>query len=191
MAVVPVAINDAAPRGQQWSLEAGSAQQRSPIPRGLLVFSGTAAVALKDAANVTSVVLTLTMPTGGAFLPRNFNWRFQSDDLTNDFNVRGHAFYTRAAPIDNGAAPLFTMLSPGGYIVVGTIGALNWVPAPGSPKLMLAGGDTMTFSAQDQSSDASTAGDISYWMEFYVFDQDQIDKWQVNTPIPTISHTSF
>lgn len=166
---------------------------RSPIPVGLITYTGSDAIAAKDAADQSFYRLTVTFPDGFAYLPRNLMTTFISDDLVNDFNLVGKAFYNGPG-ITAGLArnPELQWISSGESISSNATKAQKiWVPGAGAPKLLTQGGDTMGFDHADMTSDASTAGDFHYFQEFYVFNVDQVTRWEVNTPIPTISHTSF
>jgi len=189
-------ITDVSPRGYQWELPPGQEQQRSPVPRGLIVFAGTDAISAKIANDERTYNLVITMPSGGAYLPRNLFLRARSDDLVNNWTPTALATYDRSSispsPGSGSQGQFhFNLVAPGILQVLAIVSQQLYVPGRGSAKLMLAGGDTMQFWLQDVDSAASAAGDVDYNLEFYVFASDQVDKWQVNTPIPTISHTSF
>lgn len=188
MAVVTVVIADSQPIPIAWELPPGPIALRSPIPRGLLVYEGTAEIAIKGTSDQTSIIITTTVPSGFAYLPRNVMVQIESDDLVNDFNVDAIGF-TQMARFSQVAR--FNMTSPGEAINGGTTAGKIYAPGRGAQKLILLDGDSMSFRFTDMSADASPAGDVRYFVEFYVFDVDQIDKWEINTPIPTISHTSF
>lgn len=192
MAVVPILLTLSNPRAVQWEMPGNYEGLRSPIPLGLIVFSGTVAVATLVSGDETYARIVMNMPAGSfAFLPRNYMAMFQSDGLQQGFETTGFGFYAgRAAWVTN-EEPRFSLTSVG-EIINGAITALQiWNPAPGSPKLMLLPGEQMHSRFADMTSAGSTAGDLSVYAEFYVFKVDQIDKWELNTPIPVIQHTSF
>lgn len=186
MAVIPVTITDNNPEVQRWEMPANYDGLRSPIPRGILTYSlpaGTAVAAL-DAANQTFISLAMNFPTGFTFLPRSLSFMFISDDLTNDFNNNAFGFYS-------GFLGDFNITSPGEVIAGATVARRIWTIAPGTAKLFIPGGAQVGAQFVDMSADASTAGDFFYFCKFYIFDVDQITKWELNTPIPTIPHSSF
>lgn len=192
MAIITVTVTDTEPVPTAWELPESPEQIRSAIPRGLITFRGTSAIAALDAANQTSYVLSLTMPGGAAYLLKSIMLRFQSDDLTNDFNNLGLGLWVGPSfPVGGVEVPGFAVIAAGELINAAALSNKVWVPGPITTKRTLITDDILAIHLADMSADASTAGDMSYWIEFYVFQVDQIDKWEVNTPIPVISHTSF
>lgn len=197
MAIITVTVADAEPTPTRWAMPPDPSVQRSPIPQGTITYSGEDAIATLAGGNQTSYGLNLTMPTGFAYLPRVVLVRFASDDITESWDATGEVLYTltsagQAAGGTFGSV-FHAMLSPGAFVRSAAKASRLWVPAAGSPKLMLQGADVYGIALTDMDSGAggSTAGDISYWVQFYVFNIDQIDKWEVNTPIPVISHVAF
>lgn len=195
MAVVPVAITDETPLAFRWEVTGQEQQLRSPIPLGLIVFAGTDAIPALVAGDETNYSLVLTMPGGAVYLPRNLMQRARADALDNKWDNNGSGDYSRPSlrtPIGTGGATrtFFNMTSPGEINASAISGQRIWVPGSGTPKLLLGPGDTLTFNFIDMAGD-SDAGDMDYYHEFYIFNLDQVDKWEINTPIPVISHVSF
>lgn len=192
MTVITVAATDDTPVPVRWESPNDYSGARSPIPSGLLIFAGDDAIAILGAGDETAYSLTITMPNGHAYLPRNLQHRFGSADLVNNFGDNGSVIYGLAnPPMLSGLDARFNYISPGEYIVSAVVAERIWVPGLGAQKLLLRGGDTMVFVLSDMASGGSTAGTMRYWLEFYQFNVDQVDKWEVNTPTPVISHTSF
>ena len=195
MAVITVTVGDNSPIPLQWELPGGPQQLRSPIPAGLVTFSGITAIALKEAGNQTSYVLTLTMPKGFAYLPRYMVMRYASDTLVAEWNLRGLGKYNRTSrgSISAGdvGATYFQLLSPGANEQLALFKNFIWTADVGTPKLMLQENDTMVIYLEDMDAGETPAGDMNYWIEFYVYQVDQIDKWEINTPIPVTSHSAF
>jgi len=195
MAVITKAVSDNSPTPLQWEIPTGPQVLRSPIPLGLVTFAGIDAIAAKISTNVTSYVLTLTMPKGFAYLPRYCVIRFASDDLVAEWNLRGLGKYNRFSRGQAGAgevgATYFQLISPGANEQLALFKNFVWTADTGTPKLMLQEGDTMVMYLEDMDAGATTAGDMNYWVEFYVYQVDQIDKWEINTPIPVTSHSAF
>lgn len=188
MAVVPVAITDSLPDAKKWEMPTTYDGLRSPIPRGLITFSGSDPIATLGAGDETAYTLTTVMPPGFVYLPRIMHVRFTSDDLVAQFGVNAFGVYVRNEDTINCK---FNMQSPGVVINNAVVGELLYHPLPVTPKILLAGADSIQFRLSDMSAGGSTAGDMIYFVQLYVFDVDQVSKWEVNTPIPTISHTSF
>lgn len=195
MAIITKEVTDILPVPQSWEMPPSPDALRSPVPRGLITFSGIDPIALLGSGDQTAYQLNLIMPPGFAYLLKRCYTMFDSDDLTNDFNNLGEGFYNRASvgPVAEGSNgnTRFTLVSQGEQIISASLARRIWSPILPTPKLLLQEGDIMGCFLVDMSADASTAGDMIYQWEYYVFDVDQIDKWEVNTPIPTISHTSF
>lgn len=188
MAIVTVDVTDEEPVPTRWEMPPNYASLQSPIPRGIIQFRGTDPIALLGSGDETSYKLTLTMPAGAAYLPKVIMVRYDSDDLDLNFNDNGFGFYVRAKDPE---VLHFVMASGGEVINNANLANKIWAPLPVTPKVVLAGGDTMGLRFADMTAGGSTAGDMGYYVDFYAFDIDQVDKWQVNTPIPIISHTSF
>jgi len=189
MTVVTVTVADSTPRPTKWEMPSNYEGLRSPIPRGLLTFRGTSAIATLGAGDETSYTVIATLPGGFAYLPKALVLNFTSDDLVAQFNSLAFAFYGGSP-----TRPVLNMVSPGVLVDRAVTGIQVWTPEAASSKQFInpaTPGSSLGLRASDMSAGGSTAGDMSYFMEFYVFDVDQIDKWEVNTPIPTIGHTVF
>lgn len=198
MAIITVTVADADPTPFGWELPPNPAQIRSPVPRGLIIFAGTVAIPTLVAGNETTYFLTTTMPDGFAYLLKNMEIDYVSSTLENGFDVNGHGFINRSnSPGGSGAGDpgrvRFNIQSPGNINVAAAVAVKIWTPIQGSPKVILRPGEDMQFYVQDMDAaqDGSVSGVMSYNVEMYVFDLDQIDKWEINTPTPVISHVSF
>lgn len=188
MAVVSVSVLDAQPSATKWAMPNNYQGIRSPIPRGTITYRGTDAIATLSAGDETAYSLALTLPPGFAYLLKVCSLRFKSDSLVANFGLVGFSSYTRALdPI----SCQFSLISPGEAINNAVVAEIMWAPVATAPKLLLGGLDVQTFRVSDMDAGGSAAGDMLYYMQYYVFDVDQVDKWEVNTPIPIISHTSF
>lgn len=197
MAVVTVTVADSEPTPQRWEMPPNPLVGRSPVPQGLLTYSGTDAIATLTAGSQTVYKLTLSLPPGFAYLPRIMLVLYSSDDTGQSWDADGFAKYLRPSigSSSSGAIgnTIFTMHSQGAFTASATNATQLWTPGTGAPKLIIHGDDTLQVNLTDMDAAAAgqAAGDMSYWIEMYVFNIDQIDKWEVNTPIPTISHTAF
>jgi len=188
MTVVSVTVIDTEPYVRRWEMPVNYEGLRSPIPQGILTFSGTDAIATLAGGDQTAYRLNLVMPTGFAYLLKLLSLKFSSDNLVANFGLNGHAFFQRVVdPISNS----FSIVSPGEDINAAVVAQIHWSPVSTAPKLLLRGLEQLGIRVSDMDAGGSSAGDMLYFCQFYIFDVDQIDKWEVNTPIPTISHTSF
>jgi len=190
MAVISVEINST-PTARRWETPQAYVALRSPIPQGLLTYKGVQAIATKLAGNQTAIRLNLLMPSGYAYLVRMIALRFQSDDLVLEYDVNGYGQWAGAGFLGQVDNPGFNILATGKAFSGAANANIHWQPTPTVPKIVQVGGDTMILRVNDMDAGETTSGDFSFWSEFYIFDVDQVDKWEVNTPIPVISHTSF
>lgn len=186
MTVIDVDITDDTPFRKGWELPAAPDQLRSPIPGGLIIFTGTQAIATLGSGDQTKFTITYVMPTGFAYIIRNHNLRFQSDDATVGFNDLGFASYASQT-----GGPQMQLKSEGLTLLASAVAGKYYSLLRSAPKLLMTGGQNFLSRLNDVTGAGSVAGDMTWYSEFYVFNADQIDKWEINTPIPTISHTSF
>lgn len=191
MAIVTVSVSDSAPFATKWTMPGNYEGLRSPIPRGLITFAGDDAIALLGAGDETNYELALVMPAGYAYLPKTIQLSYESDDLVANFGLVGFGRYVIFATAGARKPPLFNIVSPGEVINGAAEAGRIWTPERAVPKLSMLEGDQLQLRVQDMTTGGSTAGDMNYFVQMYVFDRDQVDKWEVNTPIPTISHTAF
>lgn len=197
MAIITVSVSDAEPTPRRWVMPPSGIITRSPVPQGTIVFTGVDAIATLAGGNQTFYSLILTMPTGFAYLPRTVLVRYSSDSAVESWDDTGLVFIRLdsggAATLGAAGAISHGLSSPGTWHGGAASASRIWTPSVGSPKIMLKGGDRSNFEIADMDSGAGgqTAGDMSYWIEYYVFGIEQIDNWEVNTPIPVINHTAF
>lgn len=189
MAVIPIALTDASPTLDIWETPETEDQLRSPIPKGVIRFDGTGAVALKGTNDETNLTIEFTMPDGYVYLPRFFTARYRSDDLVENFEANALAFYVFVTDANRSVS--INLTSPGQFIEGAIQAEKIWVPGRGSPKLLMRPTDTFTAALADMDAGASTAGDLFWRGEFYCFEPNQVDKWQVHTPVPIINHAAF
>jgi len=186
MAIVTINLTDTVPTIRRWVMPTGPATLKSPVPRGILEYRNTGAVAAKSAGDLTNLTLTLTLPVGYAYLIKSINIRFVSDDLVNRFNDNALGLYNVT-----GQDTFFNLACPGEAIISAAVAARVWEPSNGTPKQMLQFPESVGFFFQDMDASASTAGDLLWTIEFYEYLVAQVDGWEVNTPLPTISASSF
>lgn len=186
MTVITINLTDTVPTPSTWELPAERDQLRSPIPRGIISFLGTGAVAAKGAGDETNLNLTITFPGAGLrYLPKHTMLRFRSDDVTESFENCAIGFYLGDRTEE------FALCSDGQVFQNATTAGRIWVPQPGTNKPIMSPGDTIVYNFADMTAGATTAGDLNWVIDFYVYTADQVDKWEIHTPIPVISHVSF
>jgi len=156
----------------------------------LIIYVGKQAIALLGSGDQTQFNLNYHMPTGFAYLLRNHMVRYNADDNDLNFTDTGFISYYLGR-LEIAEWPQYPLLSPGTIAASPAAAEKIYMVSPQTPKLLLLGGDRLHSRLVDPSTGGSVAGDMYWYSEFYVFDVDQIDKWEINTPIPTISHTSF
>lgn len=190
MAVVPVFTTDATPDVSRWEMPANPDSLRSPIPRGIIKYDGTAAIPLKGAGDLTDFKLIITLPDGFAYLMKSAAIKMVSDDLTAQFNLFG----SMTVNINKSAAAAvsYPFNAHGNTIFgSGTRAGTIFTPVVGTAKFILMSDDVLDFRLQDDHADETPAGDAFWHIELFQYDVDQVLKYEVNTPIPVISQASF
>lgn len=173
----------------RWEMPEAPDALRSPVPMGVVQFEGSEPIAVKGTNDETNYKLVTVLPGGFAYLIKSATVAFVSDDLVNDFGNFGVMRY-----LLNTAGITYAFDAPGeSFLGNAAKAARIYSISRGSAKLMLQpdAGHTIDFRLTDMSADASTAGDVNYFIEFYQYAIGQVTKWEVNTPLPTLSHTSF
>lgn len=183
MAVIAVAVTDTGEETLHWKIPPGELINRTPIPRGRRIYTGSAAVAALGAGDETNVDITFTFPTAFVYLPKALTISFMSDDLTTEFSNFGvlqydSALFHQYAMVCDGPAFHVAVRSVQTYRPQGTW--KRWIDgtAAGVIDLLLA----------DISGDASTAGDVFWSAEFWEYDVEQCLNWPVNTPQPVFTY---
>lgn len=190
MAVIDLSVIDALPAVSRWEMPANPDALRSPIPRGIIKYDGTTAVALKTAGNLTAFKVVTTLPDGFAYLMKSAVIKVVSDDLVNLWDLFGAL--TVNIDKDAAAAVSYPFNAFGTAILgSGTRATKIFTPVTGTSKFILMSDDVVDFRLTDSDAAESPAGDIFWHIELYQYDVDQVLKYEVNTPIPVISQTSF
>lgn len=159
-----------------WATLPGLRDQKSPVPRGLRNYNGTVAVAALGSGDETAVGITFSFPTNYVFLPRDISIVFISDDTTSEFSDEGSMRITNAQ--GNSFYPLH---SDGQAQFGATTLAINlWRPLGGWRQWLRGSSDMVLLSVQDMSMDTSTAGDIRWNANFWIFDIEQVQNWEPN-----------
>lgn len=189
MAVITVSETDTGDNITNWAIPPGI-QDTTFVPRGIRTYRGSKPIAAKLAADQTSVQISFTFPTAYAYLIKSFSFAILSDDTSNDFQnealVEQYIFGTAT-----GDQKVMGNLTCPGISVRGAVNAHKvYLPQPHFPRPILVGGKAMQIVTQlaDISADASTAGDVQWFCEFFEFDNQQIHKWPVNSPQPVFCY---
>lgn len=188
MTVITVAVTDPGDETIRWEIPTDVRHDESHIPRGLRIYSGTAAVLALGANDETSVDITFTFPSVFCYLPKAVSISFVSDDLTTEFENIGSFEYNPAAGSALGDRSMYELVATGASFRLALRSEQTYHPL-GTWRQWIRGnnGDRTRMFLSDISNDASTAGDINWWCEFWEFDIEQCFKWQVNTPTQTYS----
>lgn len=190
MAIVTVTVVDETPTDDRWEMPENPVSLKSPVPRAIITFNGSDAIAAKSAGDLTNYNLICRPPSGFVYLVRTFGLRFVSDDLVERFNQFGIGIVSDVAGLANNK--FFNIASPGQVVFAAALAVRIWEPTSVTPKNFFQGGiEDFRLIVQDMDSSASTAGNMAYEVEFYQYDVDQLAKWELNTPIPVISFASF
>lgn len=184
MTVIAVAANDVGNLTSRWQIPPEEALNNSPIPRGLREYQGTIAVPALGANDETNVSITLVFPTNFIYLPKSFTCTFTSDDTTTEFENFGSLEYQVGGLSAIGTRIMYPLRCEGASVRSALTSTQTYVPL-GTWRRFINGSnaDLMAFFLADMSNDASTAGDISWFADFLVYDVEQCFNWPVNTPI--------
>lgn len=183
MAVVSVTTTDTGVP-TLFSLPAGGIRDTA-VPRGIHTFEGTQAIAAKIAANQTQFQLTLNFTDAYIYMLKTGSLTMISDDQVLDFGDTGIMFYS-STQVDNSLWPHVNITSPGvSFSGAALVAVKTWERDWGTPCFAFDGEtDDVRVAVADTSSDASSAGDIRWRYEFYIFDKDQYRNYPVHTPTP-------
>lgn len=180
MAVVAVAAASAGSRETLWAVPADAALNKTPIPRGIRNYNGTVAVAALGSGDQTVVTVTLSFPTKFLYYPRDVSCWFKSDDATSEFEQFGGLTYLAAGGnqairyvLDSGGITRNTVDNDAINVYRPIGGWRNWINLDGGPT-------SITLVVTDQSGDTSTAGDVSWTANFWIYDVEQCMNYPVN-----------
>jgi len=180
MAVIDVVSTDTGDGIVNWSVPPDNVLNETGIPRGVRVYNGSVAVPALGIGDETAVNITFTFPTAYSYLCKSLNLRFQSDDETTEFDRQGVLLYTDGQQLGY----QYALDSPGPAFVksAGIMKSIDVYHPVGTWRQWISGGrgDTMNLTLADISSDASTAGDVFWRVEFWEYDLEQCFNWQVN-----------
>lgn len=181
MAIVTVQATDAGDHQTLWAVPPDAKLDKSPIPRGIRHYHGEAAVAALGSGDQTAVIITFTFPTNFIYLARNISLMFSSDDTTEEFDQFGIMRLTTGILQHE-----YSLRSEGTGRYGGTLLAERvWRPmgayrewiGPGTGDL---GAGAVQLCVQDMSSDTSTAGDIFWNADFWIYDIEQCMNYPAN-----------
>lgn len=181
MTVVVPSTTDPGIAAPRWTVPPDALLNHTAIPRGLRFYGGQLAVAALGAADQTLVFITLTFPTTHVYLPKSLNVRFESDDMTSEFENFGSLTYNLVrytGPVD----PIFGLFSRGICFQPATALATNIYHPEGTWRQWINGpdGDTIVLNIADVSGDTSAAGDAFWSAEFWEYDIEQCLNWEPN-----------
>lgn len=190
MTVIAVTATDPGDTNEpiRWDVPTDNALNASPIPRGLRVYRGTAAVLALGANDETNVDITLTFPTAFCYLPKAVSISFVSDDLTTEFENIGSFEYDPAGGSALGSRSMYELLCDGPSMRAAVRSEQTFRPM-GTWRQWIRGNnlDRVRMFLADISNDTSTAGDVAWWCEFWEYDIEQCFQWPVNTPTQVYS----
>lgn len=188
MAIISVTATDVGNETVHWQVPPDNSLNESPIPRGLRIYQGTAQIAILGAGDETDFLLHLTVPLNFIYLPKTVTVSFLSDDITSEFGNIGILEYRPGSSAFVGVVRDFEMISAGPSFRLAVRSIQTYRPQ-GEWRQWLVGSeaDRLSVNIQDMSGDASAAGDVAWYAEFWEYDIEQCFKWPVNTPQPTIA----
>ncbi len=190
MAVISVTATDTGEIADQWSVPGGAILANTSVPRGLLRFNGTTAIAALLAADQTRIQITLNFQAPYAYILRNVNVMIGLDSgTTNDFEQSGTFQYSLATT--STSQPAFELRNDGLMFETTTMKPRRHYRLLGDnvgPKLWIDGDrDDIKLVFADVSADATVAGDIFWNADFWMYDNEQKNQFPVNSPDPVIA----
>lgn len=189
MTVIAVTVADAGDSTLRWEIPPGAVLDHTPVPRGIRRYIGTAQIAALGAGDETNFNLTFTYPVQYNYLPKSLTIWFSSDDLTTEFSNFGSLEYRPTTSSSLGTRRNYALVCEGAAFRAAVRSEQYFSPR-GTWKEWISGPDVdvIQIFLADISGDTSTAGDVSWFAEFWEYDIEQCLKWPVNTPQPTINY---
>lgn len=180
MAIIAVNLADNGDSETLWAVPPNAQLDKSPIPRGIRHYHGTAPIAILGSGDQTAVTLSFTFPTRAVYLPRVITLKFASDDTTSEFDQFGTLRFTQ----NSGTIHSYVMRSEGISRQGATLLAENiYRPLGRWREWINVGEDPVTgvqMSINDNSGDASAAGDVEWAADFWIYDIEQCNHYTVN-----------
>lgn len=184
MAIVNNVTVDNGLLSKVWKIPSGDVVNSTFVPRGLMVFQGTKAVAAVGAGDTLQLRVSLTFPDSYQYLLKSLVASFLSDDGTCNMDTLGSVQW--ATP--QATNPIVQFDSPGTYFVGTTLVAgQTYQLNPHTPRPLINVGDVVHIDLSDTTG-TSTAGDVRWYAEFFAFDQEQALSWPVNSPQPVVCY---
>lgn len=186
MAVVTTNLSITGQLADQWTVPTGDVLALTPVPRGLLLHQGATSYAAKLAADETRLNVTLSFNSSFCYLLKSISVAISSQDKVMDFDLQGWGQYA----ITN-TDPAVEMVSQGTSHFGATLTAWNlYQPSPHAVRRIVDGAVDGSFSMgfSDISADASTAGTIFLYADWWVYDTDQCRNWPIHSPMPVIAN---
>ena len=186
MAVISVTGSDSGADQVNHAVPGEPELNYSVVPRATRHYESTLSYAAKLAADQTRVEVTFNFPQNFYYLLKSLVVNVQSDDQTLDFNANGAILYALDHWSNNPQVPV---ISDGVYFHTSSLKSGRLYTPRDTPRYFIDGpkGDQFIIQLSDTSSDASPAGDVIWYAEFWVFDVDQVNKWPINTAQPVFS----
>lgn len=184
MAIVNNVTVDNGKLAKSWKIPSGGELKDTFVPRGMMVFLGTIPVAALAVGDELQLRVSLTFQESYQYVLKSIAATFISDDQTSDMDLLGSIEW--ATP--TGSNPLFEFNSPGTTFRGTTLVASNtYQLQPHTPRPLMNSGDILHLNLSNMTGD-STAGDLRWYCECLIFDQEQVLTWPVNTPQPVICY---
>lgn len=168
----------------------GAVQDKTIVPRGTFRFTDTFAVATLAGGNQRNITITFDFPTNRHYLYKHMSFSYQADTVeTTSFNTVGFATYNLEGTV--GSPGMVEMFSNGPSNVGSSlVSRITWTPIPSAPRMIIDGaaGDTLVIALADMDAAAGgkVAGDIFFTVDFWMYDQEQVQQAAINTPLPVI-----
>ncbi len=188
MAVISVSVVDPGDEVIQWSIP--PEPELNHVPRGIRTYRGTAAIAAKGAGDETRVQIRFTFPTSYAYVMKTLGCMFQSDDTVNEFQAAAGLAMAPFGGTDHGDMIHGVLTGAEINVNAATVARRMYQPSPGFPRPVLNAsvGATTFLELADMDAGATTAGDVTWYGEFWVYDLDQVRSYPMHTPNPVVCY---
>lgn len=181
MTVISVTATDSGDSERLWAVPPDAALNKTPIPRGIRHYEGTVAVAALGASDQTNVQVAFSFPSQFLYVPKAISIWFESDDATCEFTQYGLLKYIGGGSpdylLDSGTGLAFNGVDNFAQKIYRPLGSWRqWLDPAGNGL----GPTNMHLVITDQSGDTSTAGDVFWSCDYWIYDIEQCMNYPVN-----------
>ena len=184
MAIILVATTDTIDNTVQFNVP--QPIEDTYVPRGIARHTGTQAIAALGAADQTRFQLNLEFPGNYEYRLKGLSVAFESDDTVNDFELTAGGIILNDATVND---VRYTVEAPPASFRGGQQNKIvNWQKMVEMPDVLVSGaeGESTFIEFWDVSTDASSAGDFFWYIEWFFYDVSQARNWPIHAPFPVV-----